>query len=127
MSDSAVEQDRLTGLLDLLRARRPARKPLPPIALEEALVAQHLSEIESSRFAELAQLLRDNGDSPSPSPTAAEELALRLLLDDYAAALRRLRAVTDVTGQALSRVASTVKHGQRFIRKQARPDAVTPP
>ena len=91
-------------------------------------VGVHLAEVPEARIRVLTRMLQ-------PQPTDGNDdidvLAMRLLLNDYIAAVAHLRAVARVAASLVDGVATPVKQGHRLLRlddkrrlKQARNDAL---
>jgi hypothetical protein len=112
MSESGSGSDRFAALL---RIRQERAMPLPPVQpgdVDATFVARQMDEISGPAFAAMGALL--TGPSEQGSPDQIDRLAMRLLLDDYSAAVARLRAVAQLTSRTLDRVHSTVSDGKKL-------------
>jgi hypothetical protein len=126
MSHPSRQDARLTALWQLLQERQHTRD-VPAIESVEMYAAQHLAEIDAARFSRLIEFL-DGGpdvDAADELP-AADGLAQRLLLDEYAAAVRRLRTVANATQLLLERVRPALREGKHLVRKLSPRDTPTP-
>ena len=126
MSHPTPPDARLATLRRLLDGRPPARAVVPEGEPAEAYARQHLAEIDAARFAELIEFLEERSDTAVRESTPAEDLAQRLLLDDCADAIRRLRVIATATGTTLDRAQTTVWEGQRIIRRRAPGEGAIP-
>lgn len=98
MSDGAGLEDRLETLLRLL-SERPQVTMLPAGDAVDAFAMHQLADVSAERFDALTSFVADcpqaeRGDDVS-------RLAIRALLDDYAAAVRQMRAVARVSARTL--------------------------
>ena len=126
MSHPSRQDARLTALWQLLQDRQHTRD-VPAIESIEMYAARHLAEIDAARFARLIEFLDTGAELDAADELqAADGLAQRLLLDEYAAAVRRLRTVANTTGLLLERVAPALREGKQIARKLAPRDTPTP-
>ena len=92
-------------------------------------VGVHLADVPEARIRALTRMLQQQ---PTDGNDDIDLLAMRLLLNDYSAAVAHLRAVARIAASLVDGAAAPVKEGHRFLRvddkkrqKQARSD--TPP
>ncbi len=80
-------------------------------------VAVHLSDVPAMRIRELTGMLQHQ---PLEGNDDIDALAMRLLLNDYIAALAHLRAVARVAASLVDGAAVPVKQSQRLLRLEDR-------
>jgi hypothetical protein len=112
MSDPGSASDRFAALLRLREERAAPLPPVQPGEVDAAFVARQMDEISGPAFAAMVAFL--TGASEPGSSDQIDRLAMRLLLDDYAAGVARLRAVAQLTSRTLDRVSSTVSDGKKL-------------
>jgi len=76
-------------------------------------VALHLGEVPSTRIREFTSMLQQRAVDGTDEIDA---LAVRLLLNDYTAAIAHLRAVAREAAALIDGAAAPVKDSQRFLR-----------
>jgi hypothetical protein len=76
-------------------------------------VAVHLADVPAARIRELTRILQWR---PTEENDEIDLLAMRLLLNDYTAAIGHLRAVARVAAALVDGAAVPVKQTQRFLR-----------
>ena len=80
-------------------------------------VAVHLADVPSARIRELTRILQQ---PPMGGNDDIDALAMRLLLNDYMAAIAHLRAVARAAASLVDGAAAPVKQTQRFLRHDDR-------
>jgi hypothetical protein len=83
----------------------------------EDSVAVHLADVPTARIRELTRILQQR---PLDGNDDIDALAMRLLLNDYIAALAHLRAVARAAASLVDGAAVPVKQSQRFLRRDDR-------
>lgn len=116
---------RVMRLAEMLE-RFPTLDPDPdPSAAQADPVVARLGNIPDERLRRLAAMLRERIDEPDID--AADALMLRLLLDEYSAAVRQLRAATKVIEKRLNAARFVVADGRRAAASErARVEATRP-
>jgi len=76
-------------------------------------VAVHLADVPAARMSELTRILQQR---PPEGNDEIDALAVRLLLNDYVAAVSHLRAVARVAASLVDGAAAPVKQADRFLR-----------
>jgi hypothetical protein len=99
--------ERLRRLEALLAAARPAPDPQTREAAE-SLLSSVMTDRISRIASELARWQTARVD-------AADVLTMRVLLAEYGAAVRHLRAVASITEQRLSAAATAIKESTRLL------------
>jgi hypothetical protein len=82
-------------------------------------VAVHLADVPAERIVRFTQALRSRR-SDSTGNDDVDVLTMRLLLNDFVAAVGHLRAVTDIAGSQIDNAAAPVQDGHRFLEREAR-------
>ena len=76
-------------------------------------VGVHLAEVPEARIRVLTRMLQQR---PTDGNDDIDVLAMRLLLNDYVAAVTHLRAVARVAASLVDGVTAPVKQGHRLLR-----------
>ncbi|HEY6612905.1 MAG TPA: hypothetical protein VIZ32_00255, partial [Vicinamibacterales bacterium] len=76
-------------------------------------VGVHLAEVPEARIRVLTRMLQQQ---PTDGNDDIDVLAMRLLLNDYIAAVAHLRAVARVAASLVDGVTAPVKQGHRLLR-----------
>ena len=76
-------------------------------------VGVHLAEVPEARIRVLTRMLQQQ---PTDGNDDIDVLAMRLLLNDYAAAVAHLRAVARVAASLVDGVTAPVRQGHRLLR-----------
>ena len=92
-------------------------------------VAVHLADVPAARIGELTRILQQR---PMEANDEIDTLAMRLLLNDYVAAVSHLRAVARVAASLVDGAAAPVKQAYRFLhvddkKRQRQTGSDTPP
>ena len=80
-------------------------------------VAVHLADVPAARIRELTRILNQR---PLEGNDDIDAVAMRLLLNDYMAAIAHLRAVARAAASLVDGAAAPVKQSQRFLRDEDR-------
>jgi hypothetical protein len=80
-------------------------------------VALHLADVPSERMRRFTSLLRTGASGDND---AIDAVTMRLLLNDYTAAVGHLRAIARVAAAGIDAAAIPVRESQRFIRLEER-------
>lgn len=112
---------RLAGMLERFRAPNPN-----PGSTNANPVVAHLESIPDERLRNLGAMLKERIDEGQID--AEDALLLRLLLDEYTAAVRQLRGAADIIDQRLNNARSAVSEGRRLAAaERARVASSNPP
>jgi hypothetical protein len=111
-TDVTERRERLLRLI----AESPSLTPLPAGDAVEAFAKQQLADVTAERFDGLIAFL---GDSPADrKPEPLDAIAMRALLGEYVAGVRRLRAVTRVSARMLDEAKSAIKRRRRLVHRR---------
>ena len=106
MSTDHALNERLMSLAKLLE-QLPA--PVPAAASDDN--AARLAGIPDARLRTLGERLRARAHDAEMD--AEDAMLLRLLLDEYVAAVRRVRTVADNIGESLNQAETALREGRR--------------
>jgi hypothetical protein len=111
MSSQRDARDRLLALGRILSGEPGSPSPGADI------VSLHLSAVAADRIRELSAALET-----AHAGDEVDALAMRLLLNDYAAAVGHLRAVARAAAHRIDEAALPVREAQLFMKREARRD-----
>ena len=117
-------RDRLNAVCQLL-ARHPRPSPVDPAqsGADSTMLRNLLDEIPEERLRALSVELRSR--TGLPELDAVDGLLMRLLLDDYREAVRRLRAAARITDEKLRALSADVHEARRTTQREL--DRLLPP
>lgn len=111
MHDRYDPSVRLRQLEEILAQARPASHV---DGQETNLVALNLSRVPMERIRQMTGLLEQRLNDEID---AVDAVALRVLVNDFTAAVGQLRAVTRLTGEQLAGIAGAIKEAQRLVQR----------
>jgi hypothetical protein len=109
----SIPSDPFERLIDIERLLAQTKSSMVSNRTGADPVALHLAEVPSARIRELTSMLQQRAVEGIDEIDA---LAMRLLLNDYSAAVAHLRAVAREAAALIDGAAAPVKDSQRFLR-----------